>query len=211
MRNSLFVFYYLMAVFVCAKEVTVDLVKIKLNPTDALGIFKVIGGITLNVDTHSLEVESFNSTFSAKAIGIGLNNTFSNTQDIYYNRPMDLVHGSEIALGGFNQEKTLASLIIQDQQQIFNSPLRNYTLKLNYLLAFGKTLTSTCQKSENIIFQLVQNGINFKLRHAEMKSSIVEIKLYLEALGKEKKISKLELIAKDKSIKTIKYKNCTKV
>lgn len=211
MKNSLLALCYLVSGLTLASELKVDLVKIKLNPTDALGIFKVNGGIQLNVDSKSLEVATVDSEFSVKALGLGMNNVIQNTYDINYDENMNLVYGDDIDLPGFNKDKVLASLLIQDPNKSPANQIVNYNLKLNYLLAFGKAASSECQKSDSLNFQLTQNRTKFTLTYPGLKSPVSEIKLFLEALGKEKKLSRLELTAKDKSTKTITYKNCKKV
>lgn len=191
---------------VLASVVKVDLVKIKLNPVDAFGIFKVHGDLKLNVDKHSFDVDSVDSKFDIKALGLGLGQTIEDTYDIYFNRFINLINGNTIALPGFNKG-VLASLIINEPSKNLYSSVVSYQLKVNFLMGYGEDASSVCKQTDSLQFTLTQNNLSFKLSYPGHTQAITELKFGIEAIGKEKKLAHIEIVSKDKK-SIIKYKNC---
>ncbi len=191
-----------------ASLVKVNLVKIKLNPIDSFGLFKVHGDLKINVDSQSYDVDSVDSEFIFKAVGFGLGESIKENFDVDYNTNITLIDGDEIALKGFNSDD-LASIVINKPLESSNGT-STYELNVNHLLGFGSSASSACKKTSTLKFKLIQNKMDFKLMHPNHQSVVTEIKFFIEALGKEKKLAHIELVSKDKT-SVIKYKGCEKV
>lgn len=202
--------YILWSTFSFASQVKVDLVKIKLSPTDSFGLFKINGDLKLNVDSQSFDIDFVNSEFKFKALGFGLGETFKETFDVQFNKTIDLIRGSAIALPGFNTKKVLASLLVNKPSKIPSNDVTEYKFNVNHLLGFGQDASAACQQTESLNFKLIQNKLNFKLEYPLHKQPVTEIRLFIEALGKEKKLAHVEIVSSDRT-SIVKYKNCKKI
>jgi hypothetical protein len=174
---------------------SIKLADISLNTTDTLGLVKVTGNISAELDSRTLEVDQIISSLKVKTGGIGFMEDFISSFSVVYKRPIELIHGSDIALPGFNQFKTLTEVVINEPKVISNNK-REYSFNLNYLKAFGQGASSECQKKDSLNFIMVQQNKILSLYHKDLKNTpITSVKLYIETLGPQKRLSHIEVIA----------------
>jgi len=188
----------------------IKLADISLNTTDTLGLVKVTGNIGAELDNRTLEVDQIISNLKVKAGGVGFMDDFIRTFSVVYKRPIELIHGSDIALPGFNQNRTLTEVII-NEPTVITKYKRQYSFNLNYLRAFGQGATAECQKMDSLNFVMVQQNKVLSLYHKDLKNTpITSVKLYIETLGQQKRLSHIEVIASELKKRFSYDKKCNK-
>lgn len=188
----------------------IKLADIHLNTTDTLGLVNVTGNINVELDPKTLEADQFISRLKVKTFGMSFMKDLTSRYNVYYTQPIQLIHGSDISLPNFNQKKSLTEVVI-NEPKIISTDKKEYSFSLNYLRAFGEGASSTCQSSDSLRFKIIQIGKNLKLYYKDLVSPVTAVKLYMEALGSQKRLSKIEISASSSKIKIQYNKNCTKV
>lgn len=196
--------------FTFAENVQINIVKIKLNSVDAMGMIQVNGGIKLLVDTESHEPKSILTEFAVKTAGIGITNAIKDSYDVVYNQIISLIQGDKVVLPGFNKELLLTSILIKEPVVATSSVDLQYDLQINFLKAFGKGAPDLCQKYETLDFKLQQRGLEFQLYYPSISAPVKDVKLFVETLGKEKKLSRLEIHSEGQKV-TVEFKDCNRV
>lgn len=109
------------------------------------------------------------------------------------------------------QKKVLTEIIIDEPKSITKDS-KEYSFKINYLKAFGSGATPACQSQDSLNFKMVQNSSGLKLYYKDLVNApVTSVKLYMETIGSQKRLSHLEVNSATSKVKIQYNKSCTKI
>lgn len=188
-----------------------NILNIKLKSSDFLGALSSVGTIAVNTKPQNFEIQSIETFFKVKAIGIKIKDVGPIKTSLQLNNELILLHSDNLKnLSSIVQEKNLISIIVHDQE-IISTGKYKYNFTVNFLKAFGQNATSNCLNADKISFLLAQDQNTFSLFYNnEFDNPINTLNQSLTFVDDQKILHKIEIVGSKKTT-TIKFKDCERL